>query len=328
MNSQRETVLVVGGAGYIGSHTARALADTYEVVVFDDLSRGHRWAVQWGDFVEGKLHERERLVELLERRQIKAVFHFAASSLVGESVTAPLQYWENNCGGTQSLLSAMKQAGTKYLVFSSTAAVYGEPKQVPITEDVGLDPTNPYGQTKLAVEWMLANCAQAFGLQYAALRYFNAAGASPAGDIGEDHSPETHLIPLVLDAAMGRREGIKIFGDDYPTPDGTCVRDYIHVCDLADAHVSAFEHLRAGTGSLTINLGNGQGYSVRQVVDTVRAVTKQDVRAEMAARRPGDPAQLVASSTRARELLDWQPRYPRLEDIVETAWKWHRQHFS
>ena len=324
----RDKVLVVGGAGYIGSHTAKALAAKYDVVVYDNLSRGHEWAVKWGKLVRGCLLETDKLKALLTNENILGVFHFAASSLVGESVQNPLMYWENNVAGTASLLKAMRDSDVKHFVFSSSAAVYGEPETVPITEDFAKAPTNPYGNTKLTVENMLADCRRAHGLSYSALRYFNAAGASKDGDIGEDHTPESHLIPIILDGALGRREGVKIFGDDYPTRDGTCIRDYIHVTDLADAHVLAFEKLRDGKEEITLNLGNGTGYSVKEVVDMVRKVTKIDVRADAAPRRAGDPAQLVASSERAMKELEWKPRFASLEDIVSTAWAFHRKHFG
>ncbi len=324
----KDSVLVVGGAGYIGSHTAKALAEKYEVIVFDNLTRGHKWAVQWGDLVEGDIQDTEALKELLKSRNVVGVFHFAASSLVGESVQNPLAYWYNNVSGTASLLTAMRDSDVKYFVFSSSAAVYGEPDKVPITEDFAKAPTNPYGKTKLTVEEMLADCQQAHGLSYSALRYFNAAGASADGDIGEDHTPESHLIPIILDAALGRREGVKIFGSDYPTGDGTCIRDYIHVTDLAKAHVLAFEKLREGSKEITLNLGNGTGYSVREVVEMVRKVTGIDVKADPAPRRAGDPAQLVASSERAIKELQWKPEFASLEDIVSTAWAFHKKHFG
>jgi len=323
----RPAVLVVGGAGYIGAHAAKALAAEYEVVVADDLSRGHRWAVQWGDLVEVGLADTDRLATMMTDRRVVGVFHFAASSQVGESVKDPLLYWRNNVAGTASLLTAMQRAGVRRLVFSSTAAVYGEPDVTPITEDLPLAPTNPYGRTKLAVEHMLADCRTAWGLRYAALRYFNAAGADPDGAIGEDHTPESHLLPLILDVALGRRADVTVFGSDYPTPDGTCIRDYVHVTDLATAHVAAFERLQDGAEALTLNLGNGAGSSVRQVIDTVRHVTGRPVVVIEGARRPGDPPRLVASSARARELLGWKPRFGALEDIVGTAWTWHERHF-
>ena len=328
MSKAKDKVLVVGGAGYIGSHTAKELAQNYDVIVYDNLTRGHEWAVKWGKLVKGCLLETDKLTELMTSEDIVGVFHFAASSLVGESVQKPLMYWKNNVAGTASLLTAMRDSDVKYFVFSSTAAVYGEPEKVPITEDFPKVPTNPYGNTKLTVERMLADCREAHGLSYSALRYFNAAGASKDGDIGEDHTPESHLIPIILDAALGRRDGIKIFGEDYPTRDGTCIRDYIHVTDLASAHVLAFEKLRQGAGEITLNLGNGTGYSVKEVVHMVRKVTKIDVKAEPAPRRAGDPAQLIASSERAMKELDWQPKFASLEDIVSTAWAFHREHFG
>ena len=325
---QREAVLVVGGAGYIGSHTAKRLSKEYEVLVYDNLSRGHQWAVQWGDLIKGDFGDKEKLKEVLLQRKIVGVFHFAASSQVGESMKDPLLYWRNNVAKTAYLLTAMKEVGVKYFVFSSSAAVYGEPENIPIEEDLQPAPSNPYGKTKLSVEAMLRDCQMSHGLSFSALRYFNAAGASPDAEIGEDHTPETHLIPLILDVAMGRRREIKIFGQDYPTRDGTCVRDYIHVSDLANAHVLAFNKLKQGRDELTLNLGNGRGYSVKEVVDMVRRVTNIDIEAVPAPRRAGDPATLVASSKKATKELDWHPDYASLEDIVGTAWQFHQKHFG
>jgi len=325
---ERKTLLVVGGAGYIGSHTAKALSRSFRVIVLDDLSRGHEWAVKWGDFHRGSLFETDRLTDLLLTEHVFGVFHFAASSLVGESVDEPLMYWRNNVAGTASLLEAMRRSQTKNFVFSSTAATYGEPLEVPIDEGHPQIPTNPYGWTKFSVERMLEHCADAYGLNYAVLRYFNAAGADPDGEIGEDHEPETHLIPIVLDVALGKREEIAIFGADYQTPDGTCIRDYVHVTDLACAHVSAFERLEAGQAKLILNLGNGEGHSVREVIETARRVTGHPIPSRLAERRPGDPARLVASSERARSELAWKPQFAGLSTIMETAWEWHRRHFS
>lgn len=324
----RETVLVIGGAGYIGSHAVKELSAKYDVIVYDNLFRGHRWAHQWGEFVEGDIHDTQKLTALFKEHSVKGVFHFAAHSLVGESVSEPLLYWENNVSGTLSVLKAMREASVNHIVFSSTAAVFGEPEVIPIDETALHKPCNPYGYTKLAVENILAQCREAYGLSYSVLRYFNAAGASPDGEIGEDHSPETHLIPLVLDAALGRRKSISIFGDDYDTPDGTCVRDYIHVTDLAVAHVLAYEKIRNDNSKLALNLGNGLGFSVLQVIDTAREVTGIDFQVEMAGRRAGDPSTLIASSKKAIDCLNWSPLYPSLFDIVSTAWNWHKKHFS
>jgi len=319
-------VLVTGGAGYIGSHAVRALLRAgHEVTVYDNLSLGHRQAVPPERLEVGSLHERERLAELMSGRHIDAVMHFAAFTLVGESVTDPQKYYLNNVGGSLSLFSAMRDANVRRCVFSSTAAVYGEPERVPIPEDAPLLPVNPYGFTKLAIERALADFAHAYGWGTAALRYFNAAGAHPSGEIGEDHRPESHLIPLVLQVALGQREAIQVFGDDYPTPDGTCVRDYIHVEDLAAAHVLALEQLTDGI-SLQANLGVGRGYSVREVIETCRKITGRTIAERITERRAGDPASLVADATRAAELLGWRPQSSDLATIVESAWRWHRAH--
>lgn len=319
-------VLVTGGAGYIGGHAVRALLRAgHEVTIYDDLSVGHRRAVPTEQLIVGSLHERERLKDLMRAKRIDAVMHFAAFTLVGESAADPEKYYVNNVGGSFALFSAMREAGVRRCVFSSTAAVYGEPERVPISEDSPLAPVNPYGCTKLAIERALSDFARAYGWGTAALRYFNAAGASPAGDIGEDHRPESHLVPLVLQTALGKRESIQIFGADYPTPDGTCVRDYVHVEDLASAHIAALERL-ADEVSLTANLGVGRGYSVREVIDMCRMVTGRDIPERVAPRRAGDPPTLVADASRAHSLLSWQPKYSDLETIVETAWRWHREH--
>jgi len=319
-------VLVVGGAGYIGSHAVRALVRAgHEVTVYDNLSLGHRQAVPAERLVVGALEDTARLIEVLGSRRIDAVMHFAAFTLVGESVADPQKYYLNNIGGSLSLFAAMRETGVRRCVFSSTAAVYGEPERVPIREDAPLAPVNPYGFTKLTIERSLADFAQAYGWGTAALRYFNAAGAHPDGDIGEDHRPESHLIPIVLQVALGQREAIQIFGDDYATPDGTCVRDYIHVEDLAAAHVLALEKLQEGV-ALQANLGVGQGYSVREVIDTCRKITGRPIAERIAPRRAGDPPSLVADASRAASLLGWRPQHSDLQTIVETAWRWHREH--
>lgn len=321
------SILVAGGAGYIGSHTARALAEQGEsVIILDNLSKGHREAIADGCiFCETDLHDCDALRAIFMKYDIEAVIHFAAHSLVGESVSKPLTYYDNNVGCTQKLLSAMVEAHVDKIVFSSTAAVYGEPKRLPIQETDILRPTNPYGETKLAIERMLYWCGEAYGIRSIALRYFNAAGAHPSGEIGEDHSPETHLIPLILRSALHPDTCIKIFGTDYATPDGTCVRDYIHVCDLAEAHIAALRALRKGAPSTALNLGNGNGFSVRQVIEMARHITGTPIRAEEAPRRPGDPAMLVASSRLAMDTLGWLPK-ARLADIIESAWKFHKTH--
>ncbi len=319
-------VLVTGGAGYIGSHAARLLQRAgHEVWAYDNLCLGHRAAVSTGRLIEGELMDRPRLIETLSTRGIDAVMHFAAFVAVGESVADPAKYYQNNVVASLNLLEAMRAAGVKRIVFSSTTATYGVPARLPITEEEPQRPINPYGFAKLVVEHALADYAQAYGLGYAALRYFNAAGASPEGDLGEDHDPETHLIPLVLQVALGQRPHITVFGDDYPTPDGTCIRDYIHVDDLGAAHVLALEKLQAGQG-LQLNLGTGRGHSVREVIEACRRVTGHPIPAQIGPRRPGDPPELVADASKAQRVLDWRPQYPEIESIVRTAWKWHASH--
>jgi UDP-glucose 4-epimerase len=322
-------ILVTGGAGYIGSHAVRYLGSLgHEVFVYDNLVYGHRAAVPAGALTVGDLHDRKLLEQTLIGRKIDAVMHFAAFAQVNESVVDPAKYFHNNVVGTLSLLEAMRTVGVKTIVFSSTTATYGVPDRMPITEAVPQKPINPYGYTKLVVEQALTDYSAAYGFSFAALRYFNASGASPAGDIGEDHTPETHLIPLVLQVALGQRDKIMIFGDDYPTRDGTCVRDYIHVDDLASAHALALDKLVAGGPgtALRLNLGIGLGYTVREVVDACRKVTGHAIPAVVAPRREGDPPELVADSSAAKRELGWQPRYERIEEIVETAWRWHKSH--
>ncbi len=322
-------ILVCGGAGYIGSHMVAALLEKgEEVVILDNLQKGHRDAVLGGKLYEGDLRDRTILDKVFTENKIDAVIDFAADSLVGESVVEPLKYFENNVGGTLSLLHAMKDHNVKNIVFSSTAATYGEPESIPIVEDDKTFPTNPYGESKLAVEKVLKWCDNAYGIKYTALRYFNAAGAHPNGKIGEDHSPESHLIPLILETALGKREKIMMFGDDYNTEDGTCVRDYIHVMDLASAHLLAVDRLRKGGESRIYNLGNGKGFSVREVIEVARKVTGKEIKAEVAPRRAGDPAVLIASSAKAMEELGWKPEFNSLETIIETAWNWHVNHPS
>ncbi|NCB78285.1 MAG: UDP-glucose 4-epimerase GalE [Negativicutes bacterium] len=319
-------VLVTGGAGYIGSHAVRALMQAgHEVVVYDNLSTGHRQAIPADvPFYEEDIRSTERLAEVLLAERIEAVLHFAALSLVGESMQEPQKYYDNNVGGTLSLVTAMRQAQVENLVFSSTAAVYGEPEEWPILETAPTCPTNVYGRTKLVIEGLLADFAAAYGLRYVSLRYFNAAGAWSEGTIGEDHGTETHLVPLILKTALGQRKAISIYGTDYATADGTCIRDYIHVCDLAQAHVLALEHLGRGGECRIYNLGSEKGFSVRQVIETARKVTERDFAVEEAPRRAGDPAVLVASSAKIRQELGWQPQRSELAAIVEDAWRWHR----
>jgi len=320
-------ILVTGGAGYIGSHTVRELvAGEHRVIVLDNLSRGHRAAVGGSLLVRGDTSDARLLEELFKKHKIEAVMHFAASSQVGESVRHPSGYYHNNVVKGLALLDSMVQAGVPYLVFSSTAAVYGEPEEVPITEEHPTLPTNPYGATKLALESAMRWYSDAYGLRFTSLRYFNAAGADPAGDIGEDHNPETHLIPLVLRVALGNLPHLEVFGDDYPTPDGTCIRDYVHVSDLAAAHVLALDKMASGGQSTVYNLGNGSGYSVLEVIKAAEEVTAKPVKVRLGARRPGDPAVLVAGSQKIKDELGWEPRFVDLRSIVDTAWRWHRSH--
>ncbi|SEI04148.1 UDP-galactose 4-epimerase [Halobacillus karajensis] len=322
------TVLVCGGAGYIGSHAVAQLLDRNEkAVVVDNLQKGHGEAILDGvTFCHGDLRDQAFLDRVFQENEIHSVIHFAADSLVGESVEDPLQYYDNNVYGATCLLKAMARHEVKQIVFSSTAAVYGEPEHVPIQEDDRAVPTNPYGETKLAIEKMLQWAEQAHGIKHVVLRYFNVAGADPDGRIGEDHRPETHLIPIVLQVAQGKREKIMIFGDDYPTEDGTCIRDYIHVNDLVDAHLLAIDKLESDGESAIYNLGNGRGFSVKEVIDTARRVTVHPIPAEVSPRRPGDPAQLVASSEKAIKELGWKPKYKGLDPMIQTAWDWFRAH--
>lgn len=321
-------ILVTGGAGYIGSHTVNEMLKAgLKPVVYDNLSKGHRGAVPDGvALIAGDIRDRDTLAAALRDHAVAAVVHFAAASLVGESMQQPSLYYNNNVVGTLALLDTMLACGVKKIVFSSTAAVYGEPAVWPITEDMPAVPTNVYGRTKLAIEHMLADFAAAYGLAYVSLRYFNAAGALAGGAIGEDHAPETHLIPLVLQTALGQRDAVQVFGSDYPTPDGTCIRDYIHVTDLASAHVLALGHLQDGGPSRIFNLGSETGYSVRQVLDRAKAVTGVDFAVRQAVRRPGDPTVLVASAAKIRAELGWHPRLSGLDAIIRSAWDWHRTH--
>jgi UDP-glucose 4-epimerase len=321
-------VLITGGAGYIGSHATRLfMARGHDVWVFDNLCRGHRQAVPSDKLIIGDLADRHILEEALRQRKIEAIAHFASLTYVGESVTDPGSYYENNVAGTINLLEAARNSGVSRLVFSSTAAVYGNPVCVPIVESTPCRPINPYGKSKLMVENILADYASAYGLGYTCLRYFNAAGANPDGDIGECHDPETHLIPVVLQVAMGLRSHVEVFGTDFPTSDGTCVRDYVHVDDLAEAHLLALEQIQPGVGR-AFNLGSGRGSSVREVIDICREVTGRDIPVKWAAARQGDPAELVASQQSAMADLNWKPKYTSLRDIIRTAWNWHQKHPS
>jgi UDP-glucose 4-epimerase len=319
-------VLVIGGAGYIGSHTVRLLNQTeHEVWVYDNLSMGHRASVPAEQLIVGELADTKLLEQTLRDKNIDAVMHFAAFTEVGESMLAPAKYYQNNVIATLGLFESMRRLGVHRFVFSSTTATYGQPERIPIAEDTPQIPINPYGFTKLVVERALKDYARAYGFAGAALRYFNAAGAASDGSIGENHKPESHLIPLVLQVALGQREGIHVFGDDYPTPDGTCIRDYVHVEDLAAAHLAALERLEEGK-VIEVNLGSGVGYSVMQVINACRKVSGQSIPVVNSPRRAGDPAKLIADSALAKTLLDWQPKYTTIEQIVETAWNWHRSH--
>jgi UDP-glucose 4-epimerase len=319
-------ILVTGGAGYIGSHTVAALIEQGEqVVVVDSLQQGFRAAVLGGTLCVGHLTDASFLKDVFATYKIEAVIHFAANSLVGESMQQPAKYYHNNVYGMLCLLEAMREAEVHRIVFSSTAATYGEPERTPIMESDRTQPTNPYGETKYAMEKMMHWFDIAYGIKYVALRYFNAAGAHESGLIGEDHRPETHLIPIILQVALGQRSHISIFGQDYPTPDGTCVRDYIHVCDLADAHVLALQHVRKNMQSGIYNLGNGQGFSVKEVIEVARRVTGHSIPAVIEARRAGDPAVLVASADKAKQELGWHPKRASLEQMIQSAWAWHEK---
>ena len=322
------TVLVLGGAGYIGSHTVYALIEKGEkVVIIDNLETGHIEAVHpQAKFYQGDIRDRAFVDSVLDTEKIDAVIHFAANSLVGESMTNPLKYYDNNVNGTKVLLQSMVAHGINKIVFSSTAATYGEPDRVPILETDKTEPTNAYGETKLAMEKMFKWTDSAHGMKYVSLRYFNACGAHVSGEIGEAHNPETHLIPLILQVPLGKRETISIYGDDYPTKDGTCIRDYIHVTDLAQAHILAVEYLMKGNDSNIFNLGNGIGFTVNEVIETARKVTGHPIPATITPRRAGDPAQLIASSDKARTVLGWNPQHADLEEIISSAWKWHSTH--
>jgi UDP-glucose 4-epimerase len=329
MSHGKPTILVTGGAGYIGSHTVLALKLAgFDVIVLDNLVYGHRDLVEkvlQVQLVQGDINDQALLNDLFKIHEIAAVMHFSAYAYVGESVTDPAKYYRNNVTGTLTLLEAMLEASVKKFVFSSTCATYGVPQVVPITEDHPQNPINPYGATKLMVERILSDFDAAYDFKSVRFRYFNAAGAHPDGLLGEDHNPETHLIPLVLLAALGKRESISVFGTDYPTPDGTCIRDYIHVTDLADAHVLGLEYLLKGGNSEVFNLGNGNGFSVQEVIDTAKKVTGKEIEVVECDRRPGDPPSLIGSGEKARKILGWNPQYSSLEDILSHSWQWHQK---
>jgi len=322
------SILVLGGAGYVGSHAVYQLIDQgYSVVVIDNLQTGHEEAVHpKANLYKGDIRSREFMRSVFEKESIEAIMHFAANSLVGESMIEPLKYFDNNVYGTQVVLEMMKEFAVKHIVFSSTAAVYGEQKVVPITEEAAAIPTNTYGETKLAMEKMMSWCEKAFDLNFVSLRYFNVASARSDGQIGEDHNPETHLIPVVLEAALGKRPAVTIFGEDYDTADGTCVRDYIHVEDLIDAHILALRYLQNGGESNIFNLGSSQGFSVKEIVETAKEVTGIDIPVKIGERRSGDPSTLIASSEKAKKVLGWNPTRTSIHQIISNAWNWHQHH--
>jgi UDP-glucose 4-epimerase len=319
------SVLVLGGAGYIGSHAVYQLIDQkFDVIIIDNLQTGNRKAIHPdATFYEGDIRDIEFMRTVFEKESIDAVVHFAANSLVGESMEKPLEYFDNNVYGTQVLLEVMKEFGVKKIVFSSTAATYGEPDTIPITEEVKTNPTNAYGETKLAMEKMMKWCDQAYGIQYVSLRYFNVAGARETGEIGEDHRPETHLVPIILEVALGKRPHITVFGEDYDTPDGSCIRDYVHVEDLINAHLLALNYLNNGGKSDIFNLGSNQGFSVKEMIDAARKVTGKEIPEKTGERRAGDPSTLVASSEKASSVLGWKPTRTSVEKIIQDAWNWH-----
>ena len=321
-------ILVAGGAGYIGSHMVKDLVEHgQEVVVADNLSTGHRDAINpKAKFYEGDIRDRKFLDKIFDNEDIEGVVHFAAFSIVPESMSKPLKYFDNNTGGMITLLEAMRDHNIKYIVFSSTAATYGVPEHMPIKETDPQNPINPYGLSKLMMEKMMHWADKAYGIKFVALRYFNVAGAAPDGTIGEDHGPETHLVPIILQVAQGKRKELSIFGDDYNTPDGTNVRDYVQVMDLADAHILAIKYLEAGNESNAFNLGSSTGFSNKQILEAAREVTGEPIPAKIAPRRPGDPDSLVAASDKARNVLGWDPKYDDVHDIIATAWKWHSTH--
>ncbi|MGG5341565.1 UDP-glucose 4-epimerase GalE [Enterococcus sp. AZ192] len=322
------SILVLGGAGYIGSHAVDQLINkNYEVIVVDNLQTGHKQAVhEQAVFYQGDIRDKAFMQDIFKKESIDGVIHFAASSLVGESVEKPLIYFNNNVYGTQVVLEVMAEFGVKQIVFSSTAATYGEPKAMPIVETMPTNPENPYGESKLMMEKMMKWCDQAYGMRYVALRYFNVAGAKADASIGEDHDPETHLVPIILQAALGQREYLGIYGDDYDTADGTCIRDYVYIEDLIAAHIAALEYLQNGNESNIFNLGSNNGYSVKEMLEAAREVTGKEIPAKILPRRAGDPSKLVASSEKAKEILGWQPKVTDIKEIIKTAWDWHISH--
>ena len=321
-------ILIIGGAGYIGSHINKLLnRNGHETIVYDSLIYGHRSAVKWGDFILGDLDNIDQLTDVFSKYNIKAVMHFAAFAYVGESVENPEKYYINNVSNTLNLLKVMRKFSCKKFIFSSTCSTYGNPEYNPIDEKHPQNPINPYGRSKLMIEQILQDYSDAYDIKYVSLRYFNAAGADIDCEIGEDHSPETHLIPLALDAALSKRPDIKVFGTDYETNDGSAIRDYIHVEDIAEAHMLAFKYLEKGGNSDVFNLGNGEGYSVIEVIDLVKRVTKKDFKVTFMDRRAGDPARLVGDATKAKDVLQWKPKYYELEKIIQTAWNWHQRKF-
>lgn len=320
-------IFIAGGAGYIGAHVNKMLYERdYKTLIYDNLIYGHRKFVKWGEFILGDLCNKDQIRLCFEKYPITSVMHFSAYTYVGESVLDPGKYYNNNLLNTIHLLDVMREFGVRYFILSSSCAVYGVPNKIPITENHPYSPINPYGRSKLMCEEILQDYDKAYDIKHVNLRYFNAAGADPIGEIGELHEPETHLIPLVIYAAMQLRKDIKIFGDDYPTEDGTCIRDYIHVNDLADAHIKALEYLKKTDKSDSFNLGNGNGYSVLDIVDTVKQITGKDFKVVKTHRREGDPAVLISGSDKARKVLGWSPRYKDIDQIIETAWNWHRAH--
>ncbi|MFX0135179.1 MAG: UDP-glucose 4-epimerase GalE, partial [Candidatus Hodarchaeota archaeon] len=320
-----ETILVSGGAGYIGSHVCKMIArEGYIPIVFDNLINGHRWAVKWGPLEEGDITDRKRLNAVVKEYNPKTIMHFAAEAYVGESIKNPGKYYLNNVAGTLSLLETMRDHSVKNIIFSSSCATYGIPEQIPIPEEHPQHPINPYGFSKFMCEQMIKDFSVAHGVQFVILRYFNAAGADPEAEIGEFHDPETHLIPLLLDVAMGKQKYINIFGTDYETHDGTCIRDYIHVSDIANAHLLALEYLGNGGKNDIFNLGNGNGFSVREVIETVKNVTGKNIKCLEKSRRQGEPPILIGSSKKANKVLGWEPKFDKLEDIINTAFEWHK----